>query len=179
MAGKPVLTFPLFADQHTNADLLVRRGCALRLDPKRFTAAQLGALASQMLSRGKELGAAVRSTRELLAATGGAPEAIRIIMGVAAAAPPAAAAPAAAAPAAPAAGLVALVTGANSGLGLETCKALARLGYTVLMGCRSVAKGEAAAAEVRAQLPGGGAAPAEAVRVMQVDASSLAAADST
>ena len=79
MAGKPVLTFPLFADQHTNAELLVRRGCALRLDPKRFSAAQLGSLAGQMLARREELGAAVHATRELLTATGGAPEAIRIL----------------------------------------------------------------------------------------------------
>jgi len=40
---------------------------------------------------------------------------------------------------------IALVTGANKGLGLETSRQLARQGITVLMGCRSAEKGEAAA----------------------------------
>ena len=43
-------------------------------------------------------------------------------------------------------GRVALVTGANSGLGLETTRALIGRGCTVLMGCRSARKGEAARA---------------------------------
>ena len=47
-------------------------------------------------------------------------------------------------------GRTALVTGANSGLGHQTAKALAGAGATVLLGCRSVAKGEAAAREIRA-----------------------------
>jgi protochlorophyllide reductase len=41
-------------------------------------------------------------------------------------------------------GRLALVTGANSGLGLETCRALVARGATVVMGCRSRQKGEAA-----------------------------------
>lgn len=40
---------------------------------------------------------------------------------------------------------VALVTGANRGIGLETGRQLAKLGFTVLLGVRDVAKGEAAA----------------------------------
>src|SRR5262245_43247199 len=40
---------------------------------------------------------------------------------------------------------VALVTGANRGLGLETGRQLAARGYTVLLGSRDLAKGEAAA----------------------------------
>jgi NAD(P)-dependent dehydrogenase (short-subunit alcohol dehydrogenase family) len=43
---------------------------------------------------------------------------------------------------------VALVTGANRGLGLETCRQLARQGYTVILGSRDEAKGRAAAAEL-------------------------------
>ena len=41
---------------------------------------------------------------------------------------------------------VALVTGANQGLGLEICRQLAKNGFHVLLGARDVARGEAAAA---------------------------------
>jgi NAD(P)-dependent dehydrogenase (short-subunit alcohol dehydrogenase family) len=44
---------------------------------------------------------------------------------------------------------IALVTGANKGLGIETSRQLARQGVLVLMGCRSVAKGRAAAKELQ------------------------------
>jgi NAD(P)-dependent dehydrogenase (short-subunit alcohol dehydrogenase family) len=47
-------------------------------------------------------------------------------------------------------GRVALITGANSGLGLATARALARASATVLLACRDVAKGERA----RASMPG-------------------------
>ena len=40
--------------------------------------------------------------------------------------------------------LVAVVTGANRGLGLETCKQLARQGYQVLLTSRDPNKGQAA-----------------------------------
>jgi NAD(P)-dependent dehydrogenase (short-subunit alcohol dehydrogenase family) len=40
---------------------------------------------------------------------------------------------------------VALVTGANRGIGLEVCRQLARRGYVVVLGSRDAAKGEAAA----------------------------------
>lgn len=39
-------------------------------------------------------------------------------------------------------GRIALVTGANSGLGLETTRALLKAGATVLMACRSRRKGK-------------------------------------
>ena len=45
-------------------------------------------------------------------------------------------------------GRIALVTGANSGLGFETTRALLRSGATVLMACRSRRKGEAARSEL-------------------------------
>lgn len=43
---------------------------------------------------------------------------------------------------------VALVTGANKGIGLETARQLAELGYQVLVGARQKAAGEAAAASI-------------------------------
>ncbi|GAB3591204.1 oxidoreductase [Angustibacter peucedani] len=51
-------------------------------------------------------------------------------------------------------GRVALVTGANSGIGLETVVGLARLGARVLLACRSPERGEAALGEVRARVEG-------------------------
>ncbi len=48
---------------------------------------------------------------------------------------------------------VAVVTGANSGLGLDATRALAAKGATVVMGCRDTARAEAAAASVRAEVP--------------------------
>ena len=46
-----------------------------------------------------------------------------------------------------------VVTGANSGLGLEGSKAFARRAATVVMACRSVERGESAAAEIREAVP--------------------------
>ena len=43
---------------------------------------------------------------------------------------------------------VALITGANKGIGLETARQLGGLGITVLVGARDLKKGEAAAAEL-------------------------------
>ena len=51
-------------------------------------------------------------------------------------------------------GLTAIVTGANSGLGVETARALAFAGARVVLACRSVAAGEEVAATLRAELPG-------------------------
>ncbi|HEX9200155.1 MAG TPA: SDR family oxidoreductase [Acidobacteriaceae bacterium] len=48
-----------------------------------------------------------------------------------------------------AAGKVALITGANKGIGLETARQLGKLGVTILVGARDLAKGEEAAEVLR------------------------------
>lgn len=64
-------------------------------------------------------------------------------------------------------GKVALVTGANSGLGLEASKLLARHGAKVLLACRNAEKAQAAAEEVRA-------GATAAVEIVPLDLASLA-----
>ena len=50
-------------------------------------------------------------------------------------------------------GRTAVVTGANSGLGLETARELARHGATVVLACRDTAKGERALQEIQSSAP--------------------------
>jgi protochlorophyllide reductase len=64
-------------------------------------------------------------------------------------------------------GRLVVVTGANSGLGLETCRALVSRGATVLMGCRSLQRGEAARQELLPDLRGG------ALDLLELDLSDL------
>ena len=64
-------------------------------------------------------------------------------------------------------GRTAVVTGANSGLGLVTSRELARKGARVIMACRSTDKGESAASEIRT------AAPEARLDVRALDLSSL------
>ena len=51
-------------------------------------------------------------------------------------------------------GRVAIVTGANSGLGLATARELARAGARVVLACRNTAKGDVARGEIEAAVPG-------------------------
>jgi NAD(P)-dependent dehydrogenase (short-subunit alcohol dehydrogenase family) len=62
----------------------------------------------------------------------------------------------------------ALVTGANSGMGKETARELARMGGEMILGCRSEQLGQMARREI-AQATG-----SSRVNVMEVDLSSLA-----
>jgi len=64
-------------------------------------------------------------------------------------------------------GRIALVTGANSGLGLEIATELARAGATVVLACRNTTKAEAAAATIRATGARG------AVEILQLDLADL------
>ena len=64
-------------------------------------------------------------------------------------------------------GRTAVVTGANSGLGLVTARELARAGASVVLACRYVKKGEDAAAEI------GAAVPDARLQVSELDLSSL------
>ncbi len=66
---------------------------------------------------------------------------------------------------------VALISGANKGIGLETARQLGRQGVTVLLGARDTAKGEAAAAEL-----GKDGVEAIAVKLNVVDAAEVSAA---
>ncbi len=66
---------------------------------------------------------------------------------------------------------IALISGANKGIGLETARQLGKLGVTVLLGARDLAKGEAAAAEL-----GKDGVRAIAVKLDVVDAEDVSAA---
>ena len=61
-------------------------------------------------------------------------------------------------------GKVAIVTGANTGIGKETARGLADRGATVILACRNVQKGEAAAKEIQGR----------SVRVRELDLASFA-----
>lgn len=65
-------------------------------------------------------------------------------------------------------GYTALVTGANSGLGLETTRALAAKGAQVVMTCRNLEKGHVAQSSLEKSIPGA------SLELMQLDLSSLA-----
>ncbi len=64
----------------------------------------------------------------------------------------------------------AVVTGANAGIGRETARVLASQGATVILACRDVAKGEAAADWIA----GASAAERDRLRVVRLDLASLA-----
>jgi NAD(P)-dependent dehydrogenase (short-subunit alcohol dehydrogenase family) len=66
---------------------------------------------------------------------------------------------------------VALISGANKGIGLETARQLGKLGIAVVLGARDLAKGEAAAAELKQD-----GIDAYAVKLDVVDAADVKAA---
>jgi len=60
-----------------------------------------------------------------------------------------------------------VITGANSGIGKEAARELARAGGTVVMACRSLDRGETARDEIREEIPGA------SLRVEPLDLASL------
>src|SRR5438046_2264426 len=50
-------------------------------------------------------------------------------------------------------GRLAIVTGANSGIGYQTARYLSHIGATVILACRNAEKGEAARAKIVAEYP--------------------------
>ena len=50
-------------------------------------------------------------------------------------------------------GKIAIVTGANAGLGYETVLALAKKEATIIMACRNIAKAEKAKANILKEVP--------------------------
>ncbi|XP_066160830.1 short-chain dehydrogenase TIC 32, chloroplastic-like isoform X2 [Oryza sativa Japonica Group] len=64
-------------------------------------------------------------------------------------------------------GLVAVITGASSGIGLETARVLALRGVHVVMAVRNVAAGRNASEAIRAEIPGA------IVHVLEMDLSSM------
>lgn len=66
-------------------------------------------------------------------------------------------------------GKLCIVTGANTGIGKETARGLVRLGATVVVACRDVAKGEAAKADID-----GSTGLRDRVHVMGLDLASFA-----
>jgi NAD(P)-dependent dehydrogenase (short-subunit alcohol dehydrogenase family) len=65
-----------------------------------------------------------------------------------------------------------LITGANKGIGFETARQLARQGYHVFLGSRDLARGQQAAAQLRAE----GLPAVEAIRLDVTSADSVQAA---
>ena len=68
------------------------------------------------------------------------------------------------------AGRTVVVTGANSGLGLETTRVLAGAGAHVVMACRSVDDAESERERIRSELPGA------SLTVRELDLADLASA---
>ena len=66
---------------------------------------------------------------------------------------------------------VALITGANKGIGLETARQLGQMGMAVVLGARDLSKGEAAAQGLRAE-----GVDARAVKLDVVNAEDVTAA---
>lgn len=78
-------------------------------------------------------------------------------------------------------GRAAVVTGANSGIGLVTARELARAGCSVVLACRDTAKGERALAQLREAVPavgarmeGSAAGAGDSTRVERLDLADLA-----
>jgi len=70
-------------------------------------------------------------------------------------------------------GTVSIVTGANTGLGLEAARVIGKNGGTVIMGCRTPARCEKGKSKIEVEVTAGGGS----LRCMKLDLGSLAAVD--
>jgi len=83
MSGKPVIAFPCFGDQPSNAKLLESIGCGVKLRPATATVDDVSKAASEILTNYGKYSAAAEAARQAFLATPGAPKVVEVLEGAA------------------------------------------------------------------------------------------------